>query len=111
MSDHNSFQQPGLQYEIEVQQFTGGTSQIIEGREIDAVTDSALIQAKDSITAMIKPHNFLNKKVRSQIKLTIELAEKLNKRAEFWFKQKPHFEVRIYIENKGGIVHIWSKEI
>jgi Restriction endonuclease fold toxin 3 len=110
MSDDNGFQQPGLQYEIEVQQFTGGNSQIIEGREIDAVTDAALIQAKDSITAMTKPHNFLNKKVRSQIKLTIELAQKLNKRAEFWFNQPPHLEVRIYIENKGGIVHVWSKE-
>jgi hypothetical protein len=27
--------QPGQQYEQDVQAFTGGTSQIIEGREID----------------------------------------------------------------------------
>jgi hypothetical protein len=111
MNEDNGFKQPGLQYEIEVQQFTGGKSQIIQGREIDAVTKSALIQAKDSITAITKPHNFLNKKVRSQIKITIELAQELNKRAEFWFKQEPHPDVRIYIENKGGIVHVWSKEI
>ncbi len=109
MSDDNGFKQSGLQYETEVQKFTEGKSQIIEGREIDAVTDEALIQAKDSITAITKPHNFLNKKVRSQIKITIELAQKFNKRAEFWFKHKPHLEVIKYIENKGGIVHIWSK--
>ena len=69
MNDDNGFKQPGLEYEIDVQKFTGGKSQIIEGREIDAVTDEALIQAKDSITAITKPHDFLDKKVRSQIRI------------------------------------------
>ncbi|PSP35820.1 MAG: hypothetical protein BRC57_04965 [Cyanobacteria bacterium QS_8_48_54] len=45
--------QSGKQYEQNVQAFTGRTSQIIEGREIDSVTDEALIQAKDSETATI----------------------------------------------------------
>ncbi|PSO69857.1 MAG: hypothetical protein BRC40_14415 [Cyanobacteria bacterium QH_8_48_120] len=67
--------QSGKQYEQNVQAFTGRTSQIIEGREIDSVTDEALIQAKDSETARNNPHNFLNKKIRSQIKETIRIAK------------------------------------
>ncbi len=59
-------QQPGKEYEREVQEFTSGTSQIIQGREIDSVTSEALIQAKDSESAINKPHNFLNKKTRKQ---------------------------------------------
>ena len=103
-------EQPGQQYELDVQEFTGGTSRIIEGREIDSVTDNALIQAKDSQTATNKPHNFLNKKTRSQIKETIRLAKELGKRAEFWFKQEPSPDVRQYIEDKQGIVVVWIKE-
>lgn len=102
--------QPGEQYEQDVQSFTGGTSQIIEGREIDSVTDEKLIQAKDSQTAIAKPRNFLNKKTRAQIKETIRLAKLLGKCAEFWFKQEPHPDVRQYIENKTGIVVVWRKE-
>lgn len=102
--------QPGQRYERDVQEFTGGTSQIIEGREIDSVTDEALIQAKDSETATTKPHNFLNKKTRSQIKETIRLAKALGKRAEFWFKREPYPDVRQYIEDKEGIVIVWNKE-
>ncbi|MDJ0736318.1 MAG: restriction endonuclease fold toxin [Nostocaceae cyanobacterium] len=100
----------GYSYEWDVQQYTGGTSQIIEGREIDSVTDEALIQAKDSETATHKPHNFLSKKTRSQIKQTIRLGEQLGKRAEFWFKQTPHPDVRQYIEDKQGIVIVWKKD-
>lgn len=103
-------EQPGKQYEQDVQEFTGGTSQIIEGREIDSVTDEALIQAKDSETATTKPHNFLNKKTRTQIKETIRLAKELGNRAEFWFKQEPHPNVRQYIEDKEGIIIVWSKD-
>jgi plasmid maintenance system antidote protein VapI len=77
---------------------------------IDSVTDDALIQAKDSFTATHKPHNFLNKKTRSQIKETIRLAKELGKRAEFWFKQEPSMDVRQYIEDKEGIVIVWSQE-
>lgn len=83
---------------------------MIEGREFDSVTDNALIQAKDSETATNKPHNFLNKKIRSQIKETIRLAKKLGKRAEFWFKQEPHPDLRRYIEDKEGIIIVWRKE-
>lgn len=102
--------QPGQQYEEEVRVFTGGQSQIIEGREIDSVTEEALIQAKDSETAKNKPHNFLSKKTRSQIKETIRLAKNLGKRPEFWFKQQPHPDVCRYIEDKEGIVIVWNKE-
>ncbi|MCA1992260.1 MAG: hypothetical protein LDL41_09495 [Coleofasciculus sp. S288] len=75
-----------------------------------SVTDEALIQAKDSETATNKPHNFLNKKTRSQIKETIRLAKEMDKRAEFWFKKEPHPDVRRYIEDKEGIIIVWSKE-
>lgn len=103
-------QQPGKEYELEVQEFTAGTSQMIQGREIDSVTSEALIQAKDSESAINKPHNFLNKKTRNQIKETIRIAHELEKRAEFWFKKNPHIDVRKYIEDKQGIVIIWSKD-
>jgi spore cortex formation protein SpoVR/YcgB (stage V sporulation) len=110
MNNNHNYEQLGIEYERKVQKFTGGISQIIQGREIDSVTSEALIQAKDSQSAIYTPHNFLNKKVRSQIKITIELAKKEKKRAEFWFKNKPHFDVIKYIENKGGIVKIWNQE-
>ena len=109
-TDKSSKQADGKQYEQDVQEFTGGTSQILEGREIDSVTSKALIQAKDSQTATNKPHNFLNKKTRSQIKETLRLAKEQGKRAEFWFKQEPHPDVRQYIEDKEGIVKVWRKE-
>ena len=92
-------EQRGQRYELDVQEFTGGHSQVIEGREIDSVTDNALIQAKDSETATNKPHNFLNKKTKE-----------LGKRAEFWFRQEPHPDVRQYIENKEGLIIVWRKE-
>jgi len=84
--DSDSTDQPrkeadGKRYEQDVQDFTDGTSQIIEGREIDSVTDDALIQAKDFQAATNKPHNFLNKKTRDQIKETIRLAKEQGKRA------------------------------
>lgn len=49
---------------------------MIQGREIDSVSSEALIQAKHSQSGIYTPHNFLNKKVCSQIKITIELAKK-----------------------------------
>ena len=48
----------GRPFEKQVQEATGGKPEIIEGREIDGVTDEALIQAKDTETAATKPHNF-----------------------------------------------------
>ena len=98
--------QAGRPFEKQVQEATGGKPEIIEGREIDSVTDEALIQAKDTETAATKPHNFLNKKTRAQIKETSRLARERLKRAEFWFKSEPHPIIRKYIEDKGGIVVI-----
>jgi hypothetical protein len=96
----------GKPFEKQVQEATGGKPETVEGREIDGVTDEALIQAKDTDTAATKSHNFLNKKTRTQIKETIRLARERLKRAEFWFKSEPHPIVRKYIEDKGGIVVI-----
>jgi Restriction endonuclease fold toxin 3/Domain of unknown function (DUF4157)/Putative RNase-like toxin, toxin_1 len=94
----------GKPWEKAVQEKTGGKSGEIEGREIDSITDDALIQAKDVVTS--KPKNFLNQKTRTQIKETIRIARQQGKRAEFWFKSEPHPDVRIYIENKGGIIKV-----
>jgi len=99
----------GKQYEMDVRDKAGGQSKIIDDKEIDSVTDNALIQAKDSKSAINKPKNFLNKKTRTQIKNTIKMAIERNKNAEFWFKKEPHPDVRQYIEGKGGKVIIWSK--
>lgn len=103
-------EQSGKEYEQQVRELTRGESQILDGREFDSVTDEALIQAKNSQSAVQRPHNFLGKKTRKQIKETIRLAQKLGKRAEFWFKQEPHIEVRAYIEDKQGIIVVWEKE-
>ena len=93
-----------IHYEDLIRRKTGGSSKIINGREIDAVTDDALIQAKRTISAIDKPKNFLNQKNRKQIKATIEAANQQGKRAEFWFKYGVHSQVKSYIESKGGIV-------
>jgi len=84
---------------------------VIDGREIDSVTDEALIQAKDSSSVVNKPHNFLNKKTRAQIKETVKLAIKRGKRTEYWFRQTPHPDVRTYIESHGGLVKIWEPKM
>jgi hypothetical protein len=91
-------------YEDLVRAETGGVRTIIDGREYDAVTDEAIIQAKRSITAVEKPKNFLSKSVRTQIKETIALAKKQKKEAQFWFKYGVNKEVKTYIEGKGGKV-------
>ncbi|MBO0347555.1 hypothetical protein J0895_00200 [Phormidium pseudopriestleyi FRX01] len=103
-------EQPGKEYEQQVRELTRGESQILDGREFDSVTDEALIQAKNYQSAVQRPHNFLGKKTRAQINATIRLAQKLGKRAEFWFKQEPHIKVRAYIEDKEGIIVVWEKE-
>ncbi|WP_155884844.1 restriction endonuclease fold toxin [Actinomadura flavalba] len=94
-----------VHYEDMVRARTGGTSQIINGREVDAVTDDALIQVKRTWTAVNRPKNFLSKSTRRQIAATISSAEEMGVRAEFWFKYGVHSDVRSYIERKGGIVH------
>lgn len=91
-------------YEDLVRSRTGGVSEDVAGREVDAVSDDALIQAKRSYSAVDKPRNFLSKAGRAQIKRTIEEANQAGKRAEFWFKYGVSPDVRAYIEGKGGIV-------
>ncbi|EQD20600.1 hypothetical protein NM3173_0630 [Neisseria meningitidis NM3173] len=93
-----------IHYEDLIRRKTDGSSKFINGREIDAVTNDALIQAKRTISAIDKPKNFLNQKNRKQIKATIEAANQQGKRAEFWFKYGVHSQVKSYIESKGGIV-------
>ncbi|WP_118780774.1 polymorphic toxin MafB class 1 [Neisseria lactamica] len=93
-----------IHYEDLIRRKTGGSSKFINGREIGAVTNDALIQAKRTISAIDKPKNFLNQKNRKQIKATIEAANQQGKRAEFWFKYGVHSQVKSYIESKGGIV-------
>ncbi|MET9108559.1 restriction endonuclease fold toxin, partial [Streptomyces zhihengii] len=95
-----------VHYEDQVRARTGGTSVEINGREIDAVTDEALIQVKRTWTAVNRPKNFLSKSTRKQIKATLEAADERGMRAEFWFKYGVHDDVRSYIENKGGIVRL-----
>ena len=95
-----------VHYEDLVRRRTGGASQVINGREIDAVTGDALIQVKRSWSAIGRPRNFLGKSTRNQIKATISLAQEQGKRAEFWFKYGVHPEVRSYIESHGGIVRL-----
>jgi hypothetical protein len=92
----------GKDWEDAVRQRTNGKSAIILGIEVDSVTDYALIQAKD--INLSRPENFLNKSTRRQIKTTIEVARRQDKRAEFWFRNEPLPEIRQYIEEKGGIV-------
>ncbi|HGH0156170.1 TPA: polymorphic toxin MafB class 1 [Neisseria meningitidis] len=93
-----------IHYEDLIRRKTDGSSKFINGREIDTVTNDALIQAKRTISAIDKPKNFLNQKNRKQIKATIEAANQQGKRAEFWFKYGVHSQVKSYIESKGGIV-------
>ncbi len=93
-------------YEDMVRARTGGTSQMINGREIDSVTEDALIQVKRSLAAVERPKNFLSKSTRTQIKETISSAEETGRTAEFWFKYGAHRTVRDYIEGKGGIVRL-----
>ncbi|WP_323181871.1 restriction endonuclease fold toxin [Streptomyces sp. NBC_01408] len=93
-----------VHYEDQVRARTGGTSQMINGREVDAVTSDALIQVKRTWTAVNRPKNFLSKSTRNQIKATLSSADEMGVRAEFWFKYGVHRDVRSYIEGKGGIV-------
>lgn len=93
-----------VHYEDMVRARTGGTSQMINGREVDVVTSEALIQVKRTWTAVNRPKNFLGKSTRNQIKATLASVDERGVRAEFWFKYGVHNDVRSYIENKGGIV-------
>ncbi|WP_437318624.1 restriction endonuclease fold toxin [Sorangium sp. So ce385] len=96
----------GKAWEEIVRTLSGGQSEIIEGREIDSVNQTELIQAKDSTSATNSPRNFLNKKTRTQIKETVRLAEEQGKKAVYWFRQEPHADVRSYIEEKRAEVRV-----
>ncbi|WP_437622126.1 restriction endonuclease fold toxin [Sorangium sp. So ce1151] len=96
----------GKPWEEEVRRVSGGTSQVFDKREFDSVTHSELIQAKDSVAAVSKPKNFLNKSTRDQIKETVRIAGDLGKKPVYWFKEEPHPDVRSYIENKGAEVRV-----
>ena len=91
-----------VHYEDLVRAKTGGTSQVINGREIDSVTDTSLIQVKRVYTAVDKPENFLNKATRNQIKATIEMANQQGKTAEFWFKYGVSDKVRITLNRRAA---------
>ncbi len=60
-----------VQYEDLVRHRTGGTGQVVNGREFDVVTSDALIPVKRTWSALDNPRNFLGKSTRNQIKSTI----------------------------------------
>lgn len=93
-----------VHYEDLVRKKTGGTSEIINGRQIDSVTNDALIEAKRVHTAIKKPKNFLSKSKRKQIKELVKSANESGKKAEVWFKYGVSPQVRKWIEKHGGIV-------
>ncbi len=94
-----------VHYEDLVRNVTGGKSMDVENngiiREINSVTDTEVIQAKRSITAINKPKNFLSKSTRNQIKATVEYANQVGKTPEYWFKYGVSKEVQDYLESKG----------
>ncbi len=92
-------------YEDIVRRKTGGKSKIVDGHEVDSVTDQVLIEAKRSYGAIDSPSNWLRKH-RDQIKRIIKSAEKRGNRAEFWFKYGVDPKIKKYIEKKGGTVKI-----
>jgi len=92
-----------IHYEDLVRRKTGGSSGYVNGREIDSVTDEALIEAKRSLSAVHNPDKFI-KSYRQQIRATIRSANETGRRAEFWFKYGVHSKLRKYIEERGGIV-------
>lgn len=94
----------GKEWEEILRQRVGGESRQIAEREIDVVTDTELIQAKDSTSAAESPGNFLNGRTRKQIKRTVELAREEGKQPVYWFRNEPHPEVKKYIESKGATV-------
>jgi hypothetical protein len=83
----------------------GKKNVMMNGREIDVVTDTALIQAKRSTQALDKPANWLRSKSKKlQVTETIRMAKEQGKKAEFWFKYGVHPKVRKFVEDAGGIV-------
>ncbi|MFF1919145.1 restriction endonuclease fold toxin [Streptomyces sp. NPDC058221] len=90
-----------IHYEDMVRARVGGTSMVIQGREIDVVNHNALIQVKRSLAAVNRPRNFLSQSTRKQIKATARISDEMGLEAEYWFKYGVHPDVRKYIEGKG----------
>ncbi|WP_019635402.1 restriction endonuclease fold toxin [Paenibacillus fonticola] len=95
-------------YEDMVRKKTGGKEMIYgekgRERELDSVTKDAVIETKRSMSAVTKPDNFMNKKMKQQLKATIQYAEEHGLRVEYWFKYGVHPKIRKYLEEKGVIV-------
>ncbi|WP_186323607.1 WXG100 family type VII secretion target [Paenibacillus xylanexedens] len=97
-----------VHYEDMIRKKTGG-KEVIYGekgkeRELDSVTSEAVIEAKRSMSAINKPDNFLNKKMKKQLQATMLYAEENGLRVEYWFKYGVHPKIQKYLENKGVIV-------
>lgn len=91
-------------YEDLIRNRTGGLSKYVPHpdtgnlREVDCVTENALIQAKRSYAAIDNPAQYLSMAHNlEQIEFTVRAAKSLNKRAEFWFKYGVHASVRQHI--------------
>lgn len=95
-------------YEDMVRKKTDG-KEVIYGekgreRELDSVTKDAVIETKRSMSAVTKPDNFMNKKMKQQLRATIQYAEEHGLRVEYWFKYGVHPRIKKYLEEKGVIV-------
>lgn len=95
-------------YEDMVRKKTGG-KEVIYGekgreRELDSVTKDAVIETKRSMSAVTKPDNFMNKKMKQQLKATIQYAEEHGLKVEYWFKYGVHPKISKYLQEKGVIV-------
>ncbi|WP_217560326.1 restriction endonuclease fold toxin [Paenibacillus sp. GbtcB18] len=85
-------------YEDLVRKKIGG-KEVIYGekgreRELDSVTKDAVIETKRSMSAVTKPDNFINKKMKQQLKATIQYAEEHGLTVEYWFKYGVHPKIR-----------------
>ncbi|MBB6022932.1 WXG100 family type VII secretion target [Paenibacillus sp. JGP012] len=97
-----------VHYEDTIRRKTGG-KEVIYGekgkeRELDSVTSDAVIEAKRSTSAIHKPDNFLNKKMKKQLQATMQYAEENGLRVEYWFKYGVHPKIQKYLEDKGIVV-------
>jgi hypothetical protein len=99
----------GTEWEETVRRMSGGKSEQVGTHEIDSVTETELIQAKDCSSACENPRNFLGQRTRKQVQATVDYAEEHGKRAVYWFRNEPHPEVRQYIERKGAEVRVGTE--
>ncbi len=97
-----------IHYEDMIRRKTGGR-EVIYGekgkeRELDSVTSEVIIEAKRSLSALKKPENFINKKMKKQFKATLQYAEEHDLKVEYWFKYGVHDVVESYLKDKGVTV-------